>query len=839
MVAVTVDEVVVELVGKTKRLDGPVGKSTGQFQKNMDTIEVSSKQAANTVERNFSKMANAGSKVGKAAQQQSQQIQRINSLYSRGATQANAYTAALNATTTAINRQRGAAAGLRGTLRSLAGAFAPRALLAGFAGGLAFGAISILEQGLFAALGALKEFISGEDEAKQSSEELESAINSLESSVAAYSAAVKFANKDQKELTKEFGLFANEAKRLGEQRLDLTRALALQDLQKATEAIEKNFNIQIGDGLLIGPQGIKRLEDALAETGGIAAERFRERFNQSLEGGGPLLDPNIIQLNPDEGIISALSAAEQGVKSLADRFKITDDQAKQLVASIEQAGEKGATAAQRLTAFQNIVDILREARGNLEGADEATLKLVADLLKAAENALQIEKNAANIPGVLNQATAAANELAGALANAADNAAAAVAGAETAAKISAARLKFFGDPEGFAGARAAIEFDNRQRDFQSLDRQSRAQIAKENPALVAQIAQEKDAFVELNKEIARNQEEYRKRLAAARGGGRSGRRSGGGGRSRSGGGGSQNGFSRLVEELRAETEAFKLQSGALTESLGVFDQAKAKAEALRVEQQLLAEAIKAGVQITPELRARISELATEYANAKVAAGGFTQSLRQNQQAASEFGSIASDAVKGFINDLRQGKSAGEALLGVVNRLADRFLDLALNAIFGGGGGGGGGIFASLFGGLLGFRKGAVPAFRRGRIPGYRSGSASGIVNAPGTGRDGVLAGSPGGPIFVDHGEAIINREMTRKHRDLLEAINNGRLRSFQSGFVPGGGASSPTQVDFPGIDLIFVRDEAEAFERMSRTPRGRKAILAFNRDNETALNQSRG
>lgn len=72
---------------------------------------------------------------------------------------------------------------------------------------------------------------------------------------------------------------------------------------------------------------------------------------------------------------------------------------------------------------------------------------------------------------------------------------------------------------------------------------------------------------------------------------------------------------------------------------------------------------------------------------------------------EIRSIGGDALKGFLSDLRQGKSATEALTNALDRVADKLFDIAsnqiMNGLFGSSGGSGGGWFAqfvsSFFGG----------------------------------------------------------------------------------------------------------------------------------------------
>ena len=91
------------------------------------------------------------------------------------------------------------------------------------------------------------------------------------------------------------------------------------------------------------------------------------------------------------------------------------------------------------------------------------------------------------------------------------------------------------------------------------------------------------------------------------------------------------------------------------------------------------------------------------------------LRVNQ-ALTETRDLARGALSGFVNDLRQGKTAGEAFANVLNRIADKLIDMAVqdlvgNAFKGAGSGGGGGGISGIFSAITsvfgGFRAGGGP------------------------------------------------------------------------------------------------------------------------------------
>lgn len=107
--------------------------------------------------------------------------------------------------------------------------------------------------------------------------------------------------------------------------------------------------------------------------------------------------------------------------------------------------------------------------------------------------------------------------------------------------------------------------------------------------------------------------------------------------------------------------------------------------------------RAGAAATDEERAAIEELITAtYAE--------QDAIRATDAAMQAFQNIATNSITSFISDLREGKSAAEALSNVFDNLANQLINMAVQglvqAAFGGlfgGGGGAGGILGGLFGG----------------------------------------------------------------------------------------------------------------------------------------------
>lgn len=181
-------------------------------------------------------------------------------------------------------------------------------------------------------------------------------------------------------------------------------------------------------------------------------------------------------------------------------------------------------------------------------------------------------------------------------------------------------------------------------------------------------------------------------------------------------------------LRDANEALDAQIALTKRQAETFFMSTAEITKAAEAQRLLNEYGRAGVPITEELRAGIDAYATRAGQAAEEA----QRLADVQKAFTDLKDIGKDAFKGFISDLRAGKSGAEAFQNSLNRIADKLLDMAINDLFGkalGGSGSGGGLL-SILGGLfrgggnfnpLDFTRGATglygPDFASGGFTGY--------------------------------------------------------------------------------------------------------------------------
>lgn len=211
-------------------------------------------------------------------------------------------------------------------------------------------------------------------------------------------------------------------------------------------------------------------------------------------------------------------------------------------------------------------------------------------------------------------------------------------------------------------------------------------------------------------------------------------------------------------------------------------------AWRRETELLNQARRAGIELTPEEIAATKAAAGEYAAMAYA----IDETRQNIE-------FVKDTARGFIDDLRsglaEGKSLwdafGDAVIGVLGRIIDKMLEASLNSLFDQGSSGGGWLAsaANFLGGL--FKNAKGNAFGSNGVMGFANGGAftNSIVTEP------TLFQYANGGTFGEMGEAGPEAIMP------LERGPDGTLGVHMfGGGGPGGGA--PVQ----RVELV-IRGEA--------------------------------
>jgi len=156
----------------------------------------------------------------------------------------------------------------------------------------------------------------------------------------------------------------------------------------------------------------------------------------------------------------------------------------------------------------------------------------------------------------------------------------------------------------------------------------------------------------------------------------------------------------VDEYERETASIAKRTAALDAERAVVGKSAGEVAKAEASFKLLEAAKAANVAITPQLLSDIDAMATKYGEATTAIEAARDAQEGVAEAMRDFQSTAKDAVSGFVSDLRRGESAADAFGNTLDRLADKVVDMALNAAFSSnksGLGGLGSIFSSLFGG----------------------------------------------------------------------------------------------------------------------------------------------
>ena len=261
--------------------------------------------------------------------------------------------------------------------------------------------------------------------------------------------------------------------------------------------------------------------------------------------------------------------------------------------------------------------------------------------------------------------------------------------------------------------------------------------------------------------------YKDYPATGGGGKKGGGKSGGKGKK---GGGRQNEYQREIEQIKERTAAIQAETAALAGVNPLVDDYDFAITKARASHDLLTAAQQAGIAITPELKAKIDELATGYANATVKANKQAEAQDRLRETADDLRDLGKDVLGGFISDLRNGKTAAEALEGALNKIADKLLDMTLESLFSGGGG----WLSKLFG----LKDGGQPVKLAG----------GGRVSGPGGTRGDKI------PALLSDQEHVVNAKAAKKYRPLLDAMNAGMPLKLANGGAAG--VSAPRLPSMP-------------------------------------------
>lgn len=240
----------------------------------------------------------------------------------------------------------------------------------------------------------------------------------------------------------------------------------------------------------------------------------------------------------------------------------------------------------------------------------------------------------------------------------------------------------------------------------------------------------------------------------------------------------NDYERLTKSIADRTASMVAETEVQRQLNPLIDDYGYAVEKARAEQELLNAAQKAGVEVTPALRAEIGATAEQFAIATVEAGKLAEAQDKIRQNAEEMADFQKDLTRGMVDGFIQGKKAADIFADALTKIGNKLLDMAFDGLFDTKSGGGiGSIFK-----MLGFADG-----------GY---TGSGGVNQP--------AG------VVHKGEVVWSQKDVARGGGVaaVEAMRRG-----VRGYATGGPVAIPTPPRMPvlkapsaqsgGINMTFA------------------------------------
>ena len=580
---------------------------------------------------------------------------------------------------------------------------------------------------------------------------LKAQVSELSKAVAEYDESVKQAAASTEGFGNGLSIDTDALKKLRQQQAQLDRDNAFESLAQSRRLILKFFS----DFEPVDPNDLSTLSLTAELQRKLQADVFNpsnseERTNRLRERAGGLFD--------------FLTSVEKLQRSQ----NLSGEDAFGILKTINAISQANTTDTFRK--IPELVDQLQQAGVQIGDAGQKTNDLLESIVNIGQNAANLENIGGELPEVVNKTSDAAGKLADRLQQGSTQASRLQSAAGKSSELIAQGLakqrelqqaaRFAGDPVGLAGAKAKEQFEQETRLFDQ-----RLELQRE-------LIKQRDRFVESVKEATRLQleaTEAERRLLEEQQGSRPAPPT-----QPSASSTQQRNIPAPAIGVEAPT-ATRAQTDAVKEATPALNDYGAATTVARVEQDLLTEAQRSGVEVTPELRDKIEELAKTYSTAQETANQFSQSQQQVNEAAAQFNAFARDALGGFITDLRNGTSAADALENALRRIEDRLIDIALNALFPASGGG---PFGSVFGGIVSGFSGGLFGFSKGGQVGRFA--AGGLIRGPGTSRSDSI------PILASDKEFIVNARATRDNLSALQAINDGTLNFADlKGFADGG------------------------------------------------------
>ncbi len=208
------------------------------------------------------------------------------------------------------------------------------------------------------------------------------------------------------------------------------------------------------------------------------------------------------------------------------------------------------------------------------------------------------------------------------------------------------------------------------------------------------------------------------------------------------------------KIKAMNEEIDRQNGLLDANARTFGMTAGQIAEAAKKEELSIYFKQQHIELTDELTLSIDALAKKYGNGAQALDDFNKKQRIIIGDMDAIRGAARDGLGTFINDLKQGKNAGEAFADALSKIEDklmnRILDKFMNSLLGESGSAQGGLFGGIFSAIFGSHEiggvvGAASTFSR--VP------LSAFIGAPHFASGGLVGGAR--PIIAHDGEIVLN------------------------------------------------------------------------------------
>ncbi|RWR08527.1 phage tail tape measure protein [Paenirhodobacter populi] len=459
-------------------------------------------------------------------------------------------------------------------------------LLSGFGlVGVALGTIAPLVVGVGAAL-----LSTGND-----AEAVEKQMKALADAISALEAAQKKASTSSVDLAAQFGPMAQQARELYAVQKQLAQLNLTRELNKTASMI---------GGSEFG--GFDNKTAAEWEDFGRTLEEIRGRAEAlaKMSLTGNITEEMQALSQADDEFLARNQNTIKQLAQMQTMFGVNAEQAGNLAAAFQRLNE--AQGADNISAAAaDLREQLAAALKNMDGTNEAAVKLVEQLLNAEDAALRAKS--VDIQGTISAGADQAKRLADELSRALTNAANLAAQGLNELRVAEINNQYRTDSVGRAGALAALRAETEIQIPQGADDKTVARIEAQKAAYIetaraaAKLNQETQAANEADRKaaaeaakLAREREAASKRAAKAEES-------------------AQERYQKSIITLQGNTSAVAEQIKAYQSLNLAGGSIEAQLTAITEKQKLLTAAQKAGIELTPEQLAQADRMAQSYAD----------------------------------------------------------------------------------------------------------------------------------------------------------------------------------------------------------------------------------